>query len=101
MYVDLFDLQGTGTSYLENEPGGSITGAGGVAGAGAYADPLNSKCPSTANLGRLDAHIPIPNDPNLVGQVFRHQWHADDPLFATVAPGAFRTVSDLGYVRIQ
>jgi hypothetical protein len=99
MHLDILDLQATGTFYFENAPGGAIAGAGGAAGAPAYADPLNGTCAGQPYLGRLDANLAVPSSPALVGQVFRLQWHVDDPL--TPVPGALRAVSDLGIVRIQ
>lgn len=94
MYLDLFDLFGTGTQWADFTS--FSTG-----------DTLNGKCTfnSTTNVayvGRYDASFNIPNDPLLKGQMFYLQWHVADP---TYTPGGGfavpRSVSDLGLVVLE
>lgn len=94
MWVDLFDLFATGTSWIDYTT--APTG-----------DTINGKCTNGATtnvayIGRYDASFAIPNDINLKGQVFYMQWHVMDP---TGIPGLGfalpRSVSDQGIVVLE
>ncbi len=102
MYLDLFDLALTGTFWVENIPGGIIKGDGGVAGAGAYGDPIMGSCTAGAGsmkyIGRFDADIAVPSTVSLAGKKFRLQWHTQD---SSGGGGLPRVVSDVGIIQLQ
>ncbi|MBL8696325.1 MAG: hypothetical protein JNJ88_19675, partial [Planctomycetes bacterium] len=102
MYLDILDLAGTGTFFLENVPGGAIKGAGGVAGGASYIDTINVSCSITPSgtakyIGRFDCDLAIPNVPTLAGKTFRFQWHVQDP---SGAGGFPRAVSTAGIIQL-
>lgn len=93
MYLDLLDIFGTGTFWLDFTS--LSTG-----------DTINGSCTGTSGtvryIGRYDTSFAVPNDPGLKGKTFRLQWHVADPTNPVGNPFPFpRAVSDAGLIVLE